>query len=77
MILYALVKLFLIPYSWFHQITCCTLNLKVEYPPPYQCCNDAIKRAIELGTWNLLFSCKNVHEQVAIFNLTLMNIFLN
>ena len=27
--------------------------------------------------WNSLFSHKNVHEQVAIFNQTLMNIFSN
>ena len=27
--------------------------------------------------WNFLFSHKNVHEQVVIFNQTLMNIFLN
>ena len=68
-----------------HQITFCKLNLKVEYPTPYQRLawnfkksnNDAIKRAIELVNWNSLFSHKNVHEQVAIFNQTLMNIFSN
>ena len=68
-----------------HEITFCKLNLKVEYPPPYQHLvwnfkkpnNDAIKRAIELVSWNSLFSCKKVHEQVAIFNQTLMNIFSN
>ena len=46
-----------------HQITFCKLNLKVEYPPPYQHLvwnfkksnNDAIKRAIELVNWNSLF----------------------
>ena len=46
-----------------HQITFCKLNLKVEYPPPYQRLvwnfkksnNDAIKRAIELVNWNSLF----------------------
>ena len=27
--------------------------------------------------WNSVFSHKNVHEQVAIFNQTLMNIFSN
>ena len=61
------------------------MNLKVEYPPPYQrlvwnfkkSTNDAIKRAIELVNWNSVFSCKNVHEQVVIFNQTLMNIFSN
>ena len=68
-----------------HQITFCKLNLKVEYPPPYQRLvwnfkksnNGAIKRAIELVNWNFLFSHKNVHEQVVIFNQTLMNIFSN
>ena len=39
--------------------------------------NDAIKRAIELVNWNSLFSRKNVHEQVVIFNQTLINIFSN
>ena len=61
------------------------MNLKVEYPPPYQHLvwnfkksnNDAIKRAIELVNWNSLFSRKNVCEQVVIFNQTLMNIFSN
>ena len=68
-----------------HQITFCKLNLKAEYRPPYQPLvwnfkksnNDAIKKAIELVNWNSLFSHKNVHEQVAIFNQTLMNIFSN
>ena len=43
------------------QITFYKLNLKVDYPPPYQHLvwnfkklnNDAIKRAIELVNWNL------------------------
>ena len=38
---------------------------------------DAIKKPIELGNWNFLFSNKSVHEQVTIFNQTLMNIFSN
>ena len=68
-----------------HQIIFCKLNLKVECPPPYQCLvwnfkksnNDAIKRTIELVNWSALFSHKNIHEQIAIFNQTLMNIFSN
>ena len=68
-----------------HQITFSKFNLKVEYPPPYQRLvlnfkksnNGAIKRAIELVNWNFLFSHKNVHEQVVIFNQTLINIFSN
>ena len=68
-----------------HRITFCKLNLKVEYPPPYERLvwnfkksnNDVIRKAIELVNWNFLFSNKSVHEQVTIFNQTLMNIFSN
>ena len=68
-----------------HQITFCKLNLKDECPPPYQhhlwnfkkANNYAIKKAIEPVNWNSLFSHKNVHEQVAIFNQILMNSFSN
>ena len=56
-----------------HQITFCTLDLKVEYPPK-QSNNDAIKKAIELVNWNFLFSNKSVHVQANIFNQTLMNV---
>ena len=67
------------------QITICKLNLKVEYPPPYQRLvwnfkksnNDAVKGAIELVNWNFHLSHKNVHEQIVIFNQTLMNMFSN
>ena len=48
----------------YHPITLRKLNLKVEYPAPYQHLvwnfkksnNDAIKRVIELVNWNSLFS---------------------
>ena len=35
------------------------------------------KLYIELVNWNFLFLNKSVHEQVIIFNQTLINIFLN
>ena len=61
------------------------LNLKIEYPPPYsrkiwnynRSETDLIKRSIESFDWSKLFSGKNVHEQVELFNKTLLNIFHN
>ena len=60
-------------------ITFRKLNLKVEYPPPYEHLvsnfkksNNAIKKTIELVNWNLFFSNNSVHEQVTIFNQTLI-----
>ena len=35
------------------------------------------KLYIELVNWNFLFLNKSVHEQVIIFNQTLINVFLN
>ena len=60
-----------------HQITFCKLNLKVEYPPPYERLvwnfkksnDDAIKKAIEVVNWNFLFSDKSELEQVTTFNI--------
>ena len=69
--------------NFHHQITFCKLNLKGEYPTPYQRLvwnfrksnNCAIKKAIELVNWNFLFPHKSVHEQLVIFNQTLINNF--
>ena len=71
--------------NYHHQMTFCKLNLKVDYPPPYQRLvwnfrkpnNEAIKKAIELVNCSFLFSNKSVHEQVVIFNQTSINIFSN
>ena len=68
-----------------HQITYCKLNLKIEYPPPYQrlvwnfkkAKNTSIRKAIHTVNWKFLFFNKSVPEQVSIFNDTLMNIFSN
>ena len=68
-----------------HQITYCKLNLKTQYPPPYQLLVwnienpniTSIRKAIHTVNWEILFSNKIVHEQVSIFNNTLMNIFSN
>ena len=68
-----------------HQIIYAKLDLKIEYPPPYtrkiwnysRSETDLINRSIESFDWSKLFSGKNVHEQVELFNKTLLNIFHN
>ena len=68
-----------------HQITYCKLNLKIVFPPPYEFLVwdfkranvNAITTAINQVDWKFLFSCKNVNQQVKIFNKTIINIFSN
>ena len=63
-----------------HQIIYSKLNLKIEYPPPYtrkiwnysRSETDLINHSIESFDWSKLFSGKNVHEQVELFNRTLL-----
>ena len=65
-----------------HQIIYTKPNLKIEYPPPYtrkiwnysRSETDLINRSTESFDWSKLFSGKNVHEQVELFNKTLLNI---
>ena len=60
-------------------------TLKIEYPPLYtrkiwnysRSETDLINCSIESFNWSKLFSGKNVHEQVELFNKTLLNIFHN
>ena len=68
-----------------HQITYCKLNLEIEYPLPYERLVwdfkrtdvNAITTAINQVDWMFMFSYKNVHQQVNIFNETIINIFSN
>ena len=68
-----------------HNITFCKINLKITYPPPYRRLMwdfkraniSSIRKAIKMVDWQFMFSNKNTHEQVAIFNDILMNIFSN
>ena len=68
-----------------HQITFSKLNLKIEYPPRYQhlvwnfkkASITSIRKPIHTVNWAFLFFNKIVHEQVSIFNNTLMIIFSN
>ena len=68
-----------------HQIIYSKLNLKTDYPPPSirkiwdynRSETDSINCSIEVFYWSYLFSGKNVHEQVELFNKMLLNIFQN
>ena len=68
-----------------HNITFCKINLKITYPPPYRRLMwdfkraniSSIRKAIKMVDWQFMFLNKNTHEQVAIFNDILMNIFSN
>ena len=64
-----------------HQIIHCKFNHMIVYPPPYECLvwdckranTDAIISSINQTDWEFLFFNKNIHQQVYIFNKTLMN----
>ena len=68
-----------------HKIKYCKFNLKIVYSPPYESLVwdfkradvNAITTAINQVDWKFMFSCKNVHQQVNIFNKTIINIFSN
>ena len=71
--------------NYHHQFTYSKLNLKTEYPPPYQrlvwnfkkANITSIRKPILTLNWEFSFFNKRVHEQVSIFNNTLMNICSN
>ena len=70
--------------NYRHQITYCKLNLKIEYPSYQRLVWNfkkaditSIRKAIFTVNWEFLFFDKSLHEQVSIFDNTLMNIFLN
>ena len=68
-----------------HQVIYVKLNLQVEYPPPYtheiwdygKAQFDLINKAIENFDWNKLFSGQDIHDQVNLFDTTILNIFRN
>ena len=68
-----------------HQVIYAKLNLQIEYAPPYtrEICDygksqfDLINKAIENFDWNKLFSGQDIHNQVNLFNTTILNIFRN
>ena len=60
-------------------------SLKITYAPPYRrlvwdfkrANISCIREAIKMVDWLFMFLNKNTHEQVAIYNDILMNIFSN
>ena len=68
-----------------HEIDFAKLNLKVEYPSPYERvfwdCSRAdkasINRAINAIDWDELFANKTVESQVSELNDLLLNIYSN
>ena len=65
-----------------HQVICAKLNLKIEYPPPYtsevwdygKAQFDLINKAIENFDWDKLFSGQDIHNEVNLINITILNI---
>ena len=68
-----------------HQVIYAKLNLQIEYPPLYtreiwdyaKAQFDLINKAIENFDSNKLFSGQDIHNQVNLFNTTILNIFRN
>ena len=68
-----------------HQIIFSKINLKIEYPPPYErlvwnygkANEEAINYVISRFNWENLFEAKTVNEQVHLFNDTILNVFKN
>ena len=71
--------------NYHRQITPCKLNLKIAFPPPYERLIwnykkpdvTAIRKALDLVNWDLIFLNKTVHDQVLAFDQVLINIFTN
>ena len=68
-----------------HEIVFAKLNLKVEYPPPYErvfwdysrADKASINRAINTIDWDEIFANKTVESQVSELNDLLLNIYSN
>ena len=69
----------------YHQVIYEKLNLQIDYPSLYtreawdygKAQFDLINKAIENFDWNKLFSGQDIHNQVKLFNTTILNIFRN
>ena len=69
--------------KYHHQVNYAKLNLQIEYLPNYtrevwdygKVQFFLIQKAIENFDWNKLFSGQDIHNQVKLFNTTILNIF--
>ena len=67
------------------QIVFSKLNLKIKYPALYEqlvwdyknADSQSINKAIEMFNWEKLFQNKNIHDQLKLFNETIVNIVSN
>ena len=59
-----------------HQVIYAKLNLQIEYPPLYTRDVWDYGKA-QFNDWNKLFSDQDIHNQVNLFNTTILNIFRN
>ena len=65
-----------------HQIVFAKINIKIYYPPPYECelwhyekANaDLICRSIDQSPWDIRFAHMDVNQKVHLFNQCLKNI---
>ena len=68
-----------------HQIVFSKLNLKIEYPPLYErlvwnyknADSQSINKVIEMFNPEKSFQTKNIHDQLKLFNETIVNIVSN
>ena len=68
-----------------HQIVFSKVNLKIVYSPLYErlvwdyknADSQSINKAIEMFNWEKLFQNKNIHDQLKLFNETIVNIVSN
>ena len=66
--------------NFHHRIVFSKLNLKIEYPPLYERLvwdckktdSQSINKAIEMFNWEKLFQNKNIHDQLKLFNETIV-----
>ena len=68
-----------------HQIVHTKFNLNISYPPLYRrliwdykkADSEKLRKDLDLVNWERLFNKKDIGAQVAVFNETILNAFLN